>query len=157
MQSHVKLALNLSHCSVRQCYAFIYAFIQVFIQMHSHLKLNSEENQYDKLLLVLSLNCFSLEIDTGARAIHHRLREVGTLRENSRASMWSQKKKENAMGVSVRWEKKEASLWQAGIEIRNKDREREKNRIVRCFCFSSPPHLFLSLRRMDGVQGFIRL
>lgn len=80
MQSHVKLALNLSHCSVRQCYAFIYAFIQVFIQMHSHLKLNSEENQYDKLLLVLSLNCFSLEIDTGARAIHHRLREVGTLR-----------------------------------------------------------------------------
>lgn len=117
MQSYLKLPLNLSHCSARQCYAFIYAFIQVFIQMHSHLKLNSEENRYDKLLLVLSLNCFSLEIDTGARAIHHRLREVGTPRENSRASMRSKtkkKRKENAMGVIVQWEKKEASLWQAG-------------------------------------------
>lgn len=59
-----------------------------------HLKLNSGENQYDKLLLVLALNCFSLEIDTGAGAIHHLLKEVGALRENSRASVWSGSKKE---------------------------------------------------------------
>lgn len=84
-------------------------------------KLNSEENQYDKLLLVLSLNCFSLEIDTGARAIHHRLREVGAPRENIRPSVWSRKKrkKENAMGVSVRWVKWEVSSWLA--EERHKE------------------------------------
>lgn len=57
-----------------------------------HLKPNSE-NQYDKLRLVLSLNCFSLEIDTGARAIHHSLREVGAPRENGRASVRAGKRK----------------------------------------------------------------
>lgn len=57
-----------------------------------HLKPNSE-NRYDKLQLVLSLNCFSLEIDRGARAIHHSLSEVGAPRENGSASVWSRKKK----------------------------------------------------------------
>lgn len=57
-----------------------------------HLKPNSE-NQYDKLRLVLSLNCFSLEIDTGARAIHHSLREVGAPRENGWASVRAGKRK----------------------------------------------------------------
>lgn len=57
-----------------------------------HLKPNSE-NRYDKLRLVLSLNCFSLEIDTGARAIHHSLREVGAPRENGSASVRSRKTK----------------------------------------------------------------
>lgn len=69
-----------------------------------HLKVNSERNQFDKLLLFLSLNRFGLEIDTGAAAIHLGLRAVGTLRENSRASVWSTKR-ENEMGVIVQWVK----------------------------------------------------
>jgi len=80
MQTYVELGLNLSHRSARKWIAFVCVFLHVFIHAQCHLKgekLNSEENQYDKLLLVLSLNCFSLEIDTETRAIHHRLREVG--------------------------------------------------------------------------------
>lgn len=83
-----------------------------------HLKLNSGENQYDKLRLVLSLNCFSLEIDTGARAIHHSLREVGAPRENGRASVRSRgeknRKGENEMGVSEQLVETGVSLWQGG-------------------------------------------
>ena len=41
----------------------------------------------------MSLNCFSLEIDTGARAIHHRLREVGAPRENIRGLHVEQEEK----------------------------------------------------------------
>lgn len=81
-----------------------------------HLKPNSEENQYDKLRLVLSLNCFSLEIDTGAGAIHHSLREVGAPRENGRASVRSMEKRkgENEMGVSEQLVETGVSLWQGG-------------------------------------------
>lgn len=84
--SHLKSTLRrLSHAAVCETAQQVLCIHLCFHScVHSdaqcHLKLNSEENQYDKLLLVLSLNCFSLEIDTGARAIHHRLREVGAPR-----------------------------------------------------------------------------
>lgn len=133
------LQSNFSHCSAVLCINLCFHSC-IHSDAQCHLKLNSEENQYDKLLLVLSLNCFTLEIDTGARAIHHRLREVGTPRENRRASMWS-RKKENAMGVSVGWVKTEVSSWQAGGELRNKDEEQEKRREM--LCFSILPPLFL--------------
>lgn len=94
-----------------------------------HLKPNSGENRYDKLRLVLSLNCFSLEIDTGAGAIHHSLREVGAPRENGRASVRSKEKRkgENEMGVSEQLVETEVSLRQGGQKTppkkpRNKDR-----------------------------------
>lgn len=137
---------NFSHCSALLCIHLCFHSC-IHSDAQCHLKLNSEENQYDKLLLVLSLNCFTLEIDTGARAIHHRLREVGAPRENSWASMWS-RKKENAMGVSVGWVKTEVSSWQAGGEIRNKDEEQEKRRVMLCFSILPPS---LSLRGMDDV------
>lgn len=60
--------------------------------------------------------------------------------------MWS-RKKENAMGVSVRWVKTEVSLWQAGREIRNKDREQEKKRRDASVSPTSYP---LSFSKKDG-------